>query len=124
MNTVPINVPLMSRENGPMIDETIQKEFEKIATRQIIRKLDRRIIPFMFILEMASYINRISVGTFLSFQSSIRNKIFLGHAKLMGIENDLNLSKSQSNWSISLFFMAYVRKLHYSNTITLNKSFR
>jgi hypothetical protein len=78
----------------------------------------------MFILEMASYINRISVGTFLSFQSSITNKIFLGHAKLMGIENDLNLSKSQSNWSISLFFMAYVRKLHYSNTITLNKSFR
>jgi hypothetical protein len=35
----------------------------------------------------------------------------LGHAKLMGIGSDLKLSQSEINWAVSLFFLAYVRKV-------------
>jgi hypothetical protein len=64
----------------------------------------------MCILEIGSYINRASIGRYLSIQSSINDNICLDHAQLMGIETDLNLSPSHSNWTISLFFLAIVKK--------------
>ncbi len=53
-----------------IIDEKTQQQFEKIAIRRLIRKLDKRILIFMCLLEAASYINRVSIGKYLSFQSS------------------------------------------------------
>jgi hypothetical protein len=58
-------------DNNPIIDEKTKQQFEKIATRRLVRKLDRRIIPFMCLLEMGSYINRASIGKYLPLQSSI-----------------------------------------------------
>jgi hypothetical protein len=113
----------MATENIPVIDQKAQQKFEKIAIRRLIRKLDRRILTFMCLLEIASYINRVSIGKYLSLQSSILNYILLGHAQLMGIEAYLNLSQNESNWSISLFYLAYVRKLRYQSAIISNKSF-
>ncbi len=46
----------------PIIDSNTQQQFEKNATHRLVRKLDKRIIPFMFLHEMGSYINRVSVG--------------------------------------------------------------
>jgi hypothetical protein len=89
------------------------QQFEKCAIRRLVRKLDRRIIPFMCLLEVGSYLNRVSIGRYFSFQSSISDNVVLGHAELMGINTDLNLSISESNWAISLFYLAYVRKLCY-----------
>jgi hypothetical protein len=34
--------------------------------RSIVWKLDKRLIPFLFLLEFSSYINRISIGAFYS----------------------------------------------------------
>jgi hypothetical protein len=49
-------------DNIPVIDENIKKEYEKTAIRRLVRKLDRRLIPFLFLLEMESSMNRISIG--------------------------------------------------------------
>ncbi|CAF1229797.1 unnamed protein product [Rotaria sordida] len=92
MSVQPIPIATVTMDNILVIDEAIQQQFEEIAVRRLIRKLDWRIIPFMVLIEVISYMNRISTG----------------HVKLMGIESDLNLSQSESNWHISLFFLAYL----------------
>jgi len=45
--------------NIPIIDEN---RFAELAIRHLVRKLDRRLIPFLFLLEAGSYLNRISIG--------------------------------------------------------------
>ncbi len=45
-----------------VIDEATQRKFEEIAIRRLVRKLDWRLIPFIVLIEMGSYINRTSVG--------------------------------------------------------------
>ncbi len=113
MRTPSIQTVQITMDNIPIIDQKTQQQFEKIATRRLIRKLDIRIIPFMCLLEMGSYLNRISIGRYLLLQSSISDNILLGHAELMGIQTDLNLSQSENNWAISIFFLIYVRKIRY-----------
>ncbi len=103
----------MPIDNIPNIDENAQQEYRKIAIRRVVRKLDRRLIPFLFLLEAGSYINRVSIGRELWLELLIIANILLGNAKLMGIESDLNLSHSEFNWAVSLFFLAYVRKVSY-----------
>jgi hypothetical protein len=62
MGVQPIPAAKMLTDNIPVIDENTKKEYEKIAIRRLVRKLDKRLIPFLFLLEMESYINRISIG--------------------------------------------------------------
>ena len=52
-----------------VIDQTDLQRFEKIAVHRLIRKLDRRLLPYMFFIEIASYINRISTGKIASMSS-------------------------------------------------------
>jgi hypothetical protein len=35
-----------------VIDEATQQQFETIAIRRLVRKLDWRLIPFLFLIEM------------------------------------------------------------------------
>jgi hypothetical protein len=58
----PIPAAEMLTDDIPVIDENTKKEYEKIAIRRLVRKLDRRLIPFLFLLEMESYMNRVSIG--------------------------------------------------------------
>lgn len=43
----------------PIIDEN---QFAELAIRHLVNKLDRRLIPFLFLLEAGSDLNRISIG--------------------------------------------------------------
>jgi hypothetical protein len=62
MKTDLIPIYEMSMDKIPVIDEETQQKFEKVAIRRLVRKLDWRLVPFMFLLEMGSYINRVSCG--------------------------------------------------------------
>ncbi len=62
MKTELIPISEMSMDKIPVIDEETQQKFEKVAIRRLVRKLDWRLVPFMFLLEMGSYINRVSCG--------------------------------------------------------------
>ncbi len=119
MSVHPIPIANMAMDNIFIIDQASQQKFEEIAIRCLVRKLDWRLIPFMLLIEVVSYINRISTGRERWLESSSINNTLLGHTKLMEIESDLNLSQSESNWDISLFFLAYVRKLRYWTPILL-----
>jgi hypothetical protein len=72
---------------------------------------------------MSSYINRSSIGMYLWVKSFIADDVYLGHAKLMGLETDLHISPSETNWAVSLFFLAYVRELHTWSLKSSNISF-
>ncbi len=62
MKTELIPISEMSMDKIPIIDEETQQKFEKVAIRRLVRKLDRRLVSFMFLLEVGSYINRVSFG--------------------------------------------------------------
>lgn len=61
MATQPIYTVETTVDNTSVDSETEQK-YKEIAIRRLFRKLDRRIIPFLCILEMGSYIIRTSIG--------------------------------------------------------------
>ncbi len=67
MGVQPISAVEKLTDNIPVIDENKKKEYEKLAIRRLVRKLDRRLIPFLFLLEMESYMNRMSIGRELWF---------------------------------------------------------
>ncbi|KAI9722552.1 MAG: hypothetical protein M1828_004547 [Chrysothrix sp. TS-e1954] len=58
----------------------------------IIRKLDYRLLPFVFVLYSLSVLDRSNIG----------------NAKLAGLEKDVNLSGNRYNWLGTLFYIAYI----------------
>jgi hypothetical protein len=109
-------VSIGSTRTSIIVDEDTLKNEHSDAVRRLIRKLDRRLIPFLVLLELSSFINRISMGMWYSFFFLILTKLAdllkIGHAKLDDIAEDLHLSTGEDNWAISLFFLAYVSMLN------------
>jgi len=62
MYAQPVSIATMATNNNNVIDQITQQKFEKVAIRRLIRKLDWRLLPFMLLIEIGSYINRISTG--------------------------------------------------------------
>jgi hypothetical protein len=60
--------------------------------KQTLWKLDKRIIPFLGLLYLCSFLDRVNIG----------------NAKLAGIVTDLHVSPNDYNISLSLFFVGYI----------------
>lgn len=60
--------------------------------KAVMWKLDRRIIPFLGLLYLCSFLDRVNIG----------------NAKLAGIVQDLHISPNDYNLALSLFFVGYV----------------
>ena len=103
---------MMTNSDPVLIDQIALQEFERTAIRRLIRKLDRRLLPYLLLIEIGSYINWISTGKCVRLQLFIDGNSFSGHAKLMNIEKALKLALCDIEWSISLFFLAYVSERH------------
>jgi hypothetical protein len=58
----------MVPEAKHIIDQNSEQKFRAVAIRRLVWKLDRRLIPFLFVLEMSSYLNRNSIGMHLSIK--------------------------------------------------------
>ena len=59
-NQQPSNSNSHSIGNEP--DVTIAGKFYEKAMRALVRKLDRRLIPLLTLLELNSFLNRINIG--------------------------------------------------------------
>ncbi|KAG1302234.1 hypothetical protein G6F64_011105 [Rhizopus arrhizus] len=80
-------------KNNSLIIESEYASKERDAfTSKLVGKLDRRILPLLCVLYLLSYIDRSNIG----------------NAKLDGLEKDLDLTKSQYQWSLSIFYFSYV----------------
>ena len=88
------------------------------AIRALLWKLDKHLIPFLTLLELFSFLNRINIGKYnesyiMSFtQEDIIQyfDLFLGNAKIAGIDNALNLTQEESSWAVSFYFIGFVSK--------------
>ncbi|KAG2222937.1 hypothetical protein INT45_012915 [Circinella minor] len=76
--------------NDSKSDDFIEPDAKEL--RRLIWKLDLRIIPYVCILYLCSYLDRVNIG----------------HAKIAGIMDEIDIDDSQYNWSLSIFFIGYV----------------
>lgn len=80
--------------------------------RAVIRKFDRRLVLFVALLYMLSFLDRSSMFLHSSSAKSITtHKLIvadIGNARIAGLETDLNLSSAQYEWVLTAFYIAYI----------------
>ncbi|CAF4190910.1 unnamed protein product, partial [Rotaria magnacalcarata] len=62
------------------------------AIRQLIRKLDKRLIPFLMLLEFSAF----------------GSQMITGHTELTTFKADLKLSSIHESLAVTLLYVAYV----------------
>lgn len=67
-------------------------EWDESATKKLIRKIDWRLIPFLALLYLLSFLDRTNIG----------------NARLDTLEADLGMSGLQYNHALAVFFPFYV----------------
>ncbi|KAF9884628.1 hypothetical protein FE257_001381 [Aspergillus nanangensis] len=72
-------------------DEGLSDEERKKIDRALVWKLDLKLIPWLSLLYLISFLDRTNIG----------------NAKLDGLQEDLNLSNSQYNNALTIFFVSY-----------------
>ncbi|KAL4937699.1 hypothetical protein BDV06DRAFT_215677 [Aspergillus oleicola] len=76
-------------------------EAEQKLTRKILWKLDTRILPVLAILFLCSFLDRTNVG----------------NAKILGLEDDLNITNHQYDIGLAIFYLFYILSEVPSNLI-------
>ncbi|SDA02901.1 BZ3500_MvSof-1268-A1-R1_Chr11-1g03208 [Microbotryum saponariae] len=66
--------------------------FSKADERRLIRKIDWKIVPFLSLLYLMSFLDRVNIG----------------QARLSGLEKELKMSGSQYSIALLVFFVSYV----------------
>ncbi|KAL2816750.1 major facilitator superfamily domain-containing protein [Aspergillus granulosus] len=86
---------------GRAFDETADFEAEQKLTRRILFKLDTRILPILALLFLCSFLDRTNVG----------------NAKILGLEDDLNITNDQYDIGLAVFYLFYILSEVPSNLI-------
>lgn len=98
---------------------TIPDRIYQKATRAVLWKLDKRLIPLLTFLELLSFLNRINIGKYTTYVShyshrKIRRTEFpiciIGHAKIAGIEKAIGLTEIKYGWAVSIYFIGFVSR--------------
>ncbi|EXJ66437.1 uncharacterized protein A1O5_10589 [Cladophialophora psammophila CBS 110553] len=79
----------LSEENDP--DAHLGAEERRAKERQLLWKLDVRLIPWLCLLYLVSFLDRTNIG----------------NAKIAGLQKDLKMSNGQWNASLAIFFISY-----------------
>ncbi|KNG89067.1 MFS transporter [Aspergillus nomiae NRRL 13137] len=72
-------------------DDGLSEEEKAIIDRRLLRKLDMRLIPWLSLLYLASFLDRTNIG----------------NAKLDGLQEALHMTGGQYNASLTIFFISY-----------------
>ncbi|RDW78654.1 putative MFS transporter [Aspergillus mulundensis] len=67
-------------------------KYTPIEEKQVVKKFDRRLVPFLALLYLLSFLDRSNIG----------------NAKIAGLTEDLNLSSSQYEWLLTAFYITYI----------------
>lgn len=71
---------------------TVPANFDDATTRKLLRKLDMRCLPPIFILWFLSFIDRVNIGM----------------ARLGGLEKDLHMQGNNFNIALCIFFAPFI----------------
>ncbi|KAE8330948.1 major facilitator superfamily domain-containing protein [Aspergillus sergii] len=72
-------------------DDGLSEEEKAKIDRRLLRKLDMRLIPWLSLLYLASFLDRTNIG----------------NAKIDGLQEALNMTDGQYNASLTIFFVSY-----------------
>ncbi|KAI4160580.1 MAG: hypothetical protein LQ342_005601 [Letrouitia transgressa] len=72
-------------------DESLSEDEKAKVDRQLLLKLDFRLIPWLCLLYLISFLDRTNIG----------------NARLDGLESDLGITSGQYNAALSVFFVSY-----------------
>lgn len=67
-------------------------DIDHVAEKKLVRKLDLHIIPFVMLLYLFSFLDRVNIG----------------NARLYGLEEDLGLTGNQYQTAVSILFVTYL----------------
>ena len=71
---------------------TQSKDYTDEEEVAVVRKLDRKLVMFLGLLYMLSFLDRSNIG----------------NARIAGLEQDLSLSSSQYDWLLTAFYITYI----------------
>ncbi|KAL6242109.1 hypothetical protein RBB50_011021 [Rhinocladiella similis] len=74
------------------------------AEKRLLRKIDLRLIPILFVLYLCAFIDRVNIG----------------NARIQGLEADLNMKGEDYNISLFIFFISYIAGDVPSNLLLKN----
>ena len=72
--------------------KTTSKDYTDAEERTILRKFDRRLILFLSLLYLFSFLDRSNIG----------------NARIAGMDSSLNLSSDQYEWLLTVFYITYM----------------
>ncbi|KXN73679.1 MFS general substrate transporter [Conidiobolus coronatus NRRL 28638] len=75
----------------PEIQAT-NEEFDETRVKKLIRKVDLRLLPYLTLLYLFSFLDRVNIG----------------FARVYRMEEELHLTPDQYSWTLSIFFVGYV----------------
>lgn len=90
-----------SAEKGPVVldrvrsdspEDNLQPPFDKVAERKLLRKVDIRVLPVLWILYLVNFIDRANIG----------------NAKIQGMEKELDLYGQRFNIAVWVFNLGYL----------------
>jgi hypothetical protein len=67
-------------------------DFIEVEEKRVLRKLDKRVVLFVALLYLLSFLDRSNIG----------------NARIAGLERDLNLSSAQYEWLLTAFYITYI----------------
>jgi MFS family permease len=90
-----LSINLIPTNNSFQLDVDIDEKSNIIESQKfsnLIKKLDLRLIPYLTLLYLFSFLDRVNIG----------------YARIYRMEEELSLTSTQYAWSLSIFFIGYV----------------
>jgi hypothetical protein len=69
-----------------------ENEFTEAEEREVLKKMDKRVVMFVALLYLLSFLDRSNIG----------------NARIAGLERDLKLSSNQYEWLLTGFYITYI----------------
>ncbi|RLL94382.1 hypothetical protein CFD26_103119 [Aspergillus turcosus] len=102
MDTIkPSHETLEDVKHKSLDDMALDNAYKQKLTRSILFKLDTRILPVLALLFLCSFLDRTNVG----------------NAKIIGLQNDLNITSQQYDIGLTVFYLTYICSELPSNLI-------
>jgi hypothetical protein len=107
---VPCHLEALSEGHETERDEIpgVDPDFEK----RLLRKLDLRIVPILWLMFLLAFLDRTNVCLFCSevpFDSRCADRgSQIGNAKIQGMTEDLNMTGDDYNVALLSFFITYI----------------
>ncbi|KAL4951848.1 major facilitator superfamily domain-containing protein [Aspergillus filifer] len=79
-------------EAQPKFSRPRVPKYTPVEEQQIVKRFDRRLVPFLALLYLLSFLDRSNIG----------------NAKIAGLMEDLKLSSSQYEWLLTAFYITYI----------------